>query len=97
MSAEQALEIFFLCLSFFLRYVLLVARLVNYKYIYRYGEREKHQLSVTIIFHLCEQMTGCQKDEIFYSCHFLLRITCMSVFCENFMHVCYYFFLTAIL
>lgn len=57
------------------------------------GEGEKHQLSVTVVFHLIEQMVGCQKDEIFYSYHILLQITYMSVFCENFMHLHVTFFI----
>lgn len=91
---------FFLCAYFFLRYVLHLAGLVNYEYIFWHGGREKHQLSKTIIFHFFEQMTGCQKDETFYSYRFSLQKTCMSVFCENSVHLhvaffTMYFFLTA--
>lgn len=89
---------FFLCAYFFLRYVLHLAGLVNYEYIFWHGGREKHQLSKTVIFHSFEQMTGCQKDEaaiVFcykkLACQSFVKIQyiCMLLFFTT------YFFLTA--
>lgn len=98
MSAEQALEIFF-SLCVFFKMCITCSR-ISALCIYRHGERKRHQLPVTAIFHLFEQMPGCQKDKIFYSYQFLLQIAYMSVFHENFIHLrgtffTIYFFLTA--